>query len=202
MQVTHVSLVGQAGFCVFRTGHRSRLLPISVLPVLDGHQDLVEDIKDPVHLGAGDRERGLDFQDVAEAGVPGGAEDDAQIHRPPVHLQRLGGGRLLGLLIAYEFDADEQARPADVTDERVPRLHLVQGAGGVPAHVGAGLHQAVSLEDFQGRQPGGEADRELAEGQRLVPGLEPGQRRAGQDPGQREPPPTPFPNTRMSGVTP
>ena len=160
MQVTYVSPVGQAGFCVFCTGHRSRLLPISVLLVLDGRQDLVEDVKDPVHLGLDDRERRLDLQDVAETGVPGGAEDDTLVHRPPVHLQRLGGGGLPGLLIADEFDADEQARPADVTDKRVPRLHLVQGVRGVPAHIGAGLQQAVSAEDFQGRQSGGQADQQ------------------------------------------
>src|SRR5580700_3945612 len=102
------------------------LSPFS-LTTLDRGQDLIEDLEYPVHLRPGDRERRLDLQDVAEPGVFGGAEDDAQIHRPPVCLQRFRGGRLLGLKITHEFDADQQARSADIADEPVPRPHLVQG---------------------------------------------------------------------------
>jgi hypothetical protein len=105
VQVADVVCVGQRVLLV--VGH-----PAHLLLVLDVRQDLVEDREDPVHLGSRDRERRLDLQDVAEPGVPGRAEDDAEIHRAPVHLQRLFGGRLLGLLIAHELDADEQARPA------------------------------------------------------------------------------------------
>src|SRR5579859_2950040 len=79
------------------------------LSVLDGRQDLVENINNTVHLGAGNRERRLDLDDVAEAGVFGGAEDDAKVHRPPVHLQGFGGRRLLGLPVTHQLDADEQA---------------------------------------------------------------------------------------------
>ena len=68
----------------------------------------------------------------------------------------------------------------------MPRPDRLQGGGGVPAHLGTGPQQAVPVQNVQGGQPGGQADRELAEGQRLVTGLEPGQRRAGQHPGQRE----------------
>src|SRR5580704_18845207 len=142
------------------------LSPFS-LTILDGGQDLIEDLEYPVHLRAGDRERRLYFQHVAEPGVFGGAEDDAQIHRPPVCLQRFGGGRLLGLEITHEFDANQQSWPADIADEPVPRLHLVQGTRRVLAHVRAGLNQGVALEDVESGEAGRQADRELAEGQCL-----------------------------------
>src|SRR5580700_12175612 len=135
------------------------LSPFS-LTILDGGQDLIENLEYPVHLGAGDRERGLYFQNVAEPRVFGGAEDDTQIHRPPVCLQRFGGGRLLGLEITHEFNANQQAWPADIADEPVPRFHLVQGTRRVLAHVRAGLNQGVALEDAERGQAGRQADRE------------------------------------------
>ena len=94
---------------------------------------------------AGDGERRLDLQHVAQAGVPGRAEHDAQVHGPPVDLGGLGRGGLPGLPVADQLDADEQSGAADVADQPVPGLHLQQAVGGVLAHLGAGLEQVVAL---------------------------------------------------------
>lgn len=145
---------------------------------------------------------GFTFRTLPRPAYFGGAEDDAEIHRPPVHLQRFGCRRLLGLLITHELDADEQARPANVTDERVARLHGMQGVNRVLAQVGAGLKQAVSLENFQGCRSGSKTDRELAKGQSLIPGWNPVSAVLARTPARGKPPPTPFPKTRKSGVTP
>ena len=169
--------------------------------LLDRGQDLVEHVEHAVQLVAGDRERRLDLEDVAEAGVPGGAEDYPEVHSAPVHLQRLRGRGFPGVLVAHELDADEQARSPDVADEPVPRLHRAQAVGGVFAHVGAGLQQAVLFEYLERGDSGGEADREFPEGQGVVPGWKPVSSASARTPASGNPPPTPLPKTRMSGVT-
>jgi hypothetical protein len=77
------------------------------------------------HQGRGPAGRGncewrLHLEDIAESGVFGRAEDDAEIHCPPVHLQRFAGRRSLGRLVTHQLDADEQAWLLRTCLEREP----------------------------------------------------------------------------------
>ena len=118
--------------------------------ILNGCQDLIENIKDLVIWARVIVNGGFTFKTL-----PSPAYLVVPKITPRSSARRYASSvsavALFGFLVTYEFDADEQARPADVADEPVPRLHLVQRAGRVLAHVGACLEQAVSPEDFQGR---------------------------------------------------
>jgi len=103
-----------------------------------------QNVEGTVEIGFGDDQRRAQIEHAAHAHL----EAEAAIERPVEHAFRGLRSRRLGRAVADQIDAEQQPLAADIADQRMTRLHVLQPRQRPRTQTRRTLDQPLVLDDL------------------------------------------------------